>query len=654
MLFVSSAARVKQQRWYFKIYTDNNCIIWCRRPRRQWLTQFSLRKPQDKPGAAVNREGRAGANAARPMPWTPARRAIGQPPMGRLRDGETIRVLLVLRDGEALGARLSEIAGGGIVWTAAEGVMTALERLRNERWDAVLLDPSLPDAEGAAAVAQFREAAPDIAVLALGERLDENSALAFLEAGAQDCLDRAQATDDDLLRALRYAIERRRAEKRMAQLAAYDPLTGLVNRATLLHRLGRAIGRARRSGLQIAVFFIDLDGFKIVNDALGHAEGDELLKAVAARLTASVRGTDTVARLGGDEFALVLEGIADIRDVARIAEKLLHAIEAPIPIGGRETAIGASLGIALFPSSGWEPSALLRRADAAMYRAKQQGGGYHFFDAEMTTQAAERLTMERSLRRAIERDELLLHYQPQICPADGRVVAIEALVRWKHPEMGLIFPDRFLPLAEESGLIRPIGEWVLRRACEQFRRWQVAGLSPGRIAVNLSSRELVRRDPSDTLFQVLKTCGLDPGALELELTEGTLGAHSEGEFVSLSTLIAMGVRLAIDDFGTGYSSLGFLKRFPVDTLKIDGSFVRNLEREPWDTRIVTAVIGLAHTLGLTAVAEGVETAKQFAFLRSQGCDAVQGFHVCPPLPADEFTAWLVEREGEALAGAAVG
>ncbi|HLI10395.1 MAG TPA: EAL domain-containing protein [Alphaproteobacteria bacterium] len=574
--------------------------------------------------------------------------------MGRLRDGETIRVLLVLRDGEALGARLSEIAGGGIVWTAAEGVMTALERLRNERWDAVLLDPSLPDAEGAAAVAQFREAAPDIAVLALGERLDENSALAFLEAGAQDCLDRAQATDDDLLRALRYAIERRRAEKRMAQLAAYDPLTGLVNRATLLHRLGRAIGRARRSGLQIAVFFIDLDGFKIVNDALGHAEGDELLKAVAARLTASVRGTDTVARLGGDEFALVLEGIADIRDVARIAEKLLHAIEAPIPIGGRETAIGASLGIALFPSSGWEPSALLRRADAAMYRAKQQGGGYHFFDAEMTTQAAERLTMERSLRRAIERDELLLHYQPQICPADGRVVAIEALVRWKHPEMGLIFPDRFLPLAEESGLIRPIGEWVLRRACEQFRRWQVAGLSPGRIAVNLSSRELVRRDPSDTLFQVLKTCGLDPGALELELTEGTLGAHSEGEFVSLSTLIAMGVRLAIDDFGTGYSSLGFLKRFPVDTLKIDGSFVRNLEREPWDTRIVTAVIGLAHTLGLTAVAEGVETAKQFAFLRSQGCDAVQGFHVCPPLPADEFTAWLVEREGEALAGAAVG
>jgi predicted signal transduction protein with EAL and GGDEF domain len=572
-------------------------------------------------------------------------------------DCETVRVLLASGEGEALRARLGE-AADRFAWTAADGLAGALERLRAERFDAVLLDTALAESEGPATVAQIREAAPDIAVLAIGGEADERLALAHLEAGAQDWLERERLAPGAVRRAIRYAIERIRAERRLAQLATYDSLTGLVNRATLVHRLGRAIARARRSGKQVALLFVDLDGFKPINDAFGHAIGDELLKSVAARLGSAVRATDTVARLGsavratdtvarlgGDEFAVVLEGIVDTRDVARVAAKVIDAVSAPSSALGRETSVSASVGIALFPSCGWEVGALLRHADAAMYRAKQSGpGNYQFFTQEMTAEAAERLTMERSLKRAIEREELVLYYQPQVAPADGRVLGVEALVRWRHPEMGMVMPDRFLPLAEESGLIRPIGEWVMRTACQQLRRWQHEGLSPGRIAVNLSARELMRRDPSDTVFQILKSTGLDPGALELEVVDGTLGLQAGADIVNLSTLIAMGVRVAIDDFGTGFSSLGYLKRFPVDTLKIDTSFVRNLEAEPWDTAIVTAIVGLARNLGLKSVAEGVETARQLAFLRAQGCDAVQGFLICPPLPAEAFAAWLRGRE----------
>jgi diguanylate cyclase (GGDEF)-like protein len=565
--------------------------------------------------------------------------------MARVGDDETTRILLATAEGEHLCAQLTAEDPRGFTCASAGRLADALERLRAERWDVVLLDPALPDSEGPADVGHLREVGPDIAVLVLTEGEDDRRTLAYLQAGAQDCLPRSKLASASLARAIRYALERMRAEKRLAHLASYDSLTGLVNRTTLVHRLNRAVARARRASKQVAVLFIDLDGFKPINDAFGHAVGDELLKLVATRLGTAVRATDTVARLGGDEFAIILEGIVDARDVARVAGKILDAINAPSTISGRETSISASIGIALFPSSGWEVSALLRHADAAMYRAKQNGAGlYQFFTQEMTAEAAERLTMERSLRRAVERDELVLYYQPEVDPVTGQVLGVEALVRWRHPDMGMVMPDRFLPLAEQSGLIKPIGEWVLRTACAQFVAWHRQELAPGRIAVNLSARELLRRDPSDTVFQVLKQSGLDPGSLELELAEGTLGTQAEAEMVNLSTLIAMGVRLAIDDFGTGYSSLSYLKRFPVDTLKIDGSFVRNLEVEPWDTAIVTAIIGLAHNLGLKVVAEGVETARQLAFLRAQGCDAVQGYFICPPLPADAFAAWLKGRE----------
>lgn len=561
--------------------------------------------------------------------------------MSQLAEVEAIRVLVAAREGASLAAQLAAQNGSTFEAVAVERLADAFERLRAERWDAILLDPGLPDGEGPSAVSHLREAAPDIAVLTIADATNERQAIAYLQAGAQDCINRQNLVNGALPRAIRYSLERLRAEKRLAQLASFDALTGLINRPTFVHRLGRAITRARRTSMQVAVLFVDLDGFKPINDAFGHAVGDELLKLVAARLGSALRASDTVARLGGDEFAIILENIIDSRDAARIAGKILEAIKAPSMTVGRETSLSASVGIALFPSCGWEPSALLRHADAAMYRAKQAGAGsYYFFTQEMTDEAAERLTMERSLRRALERDELTLYYQPQVEPLNGAVVGVEAFVRWRHPEMGVVMPERFLPLAEQSGLIRPIGEWVLRTACRQLVAWQRAGLSPGRIAVNLSARELVRRDPTDVVFQVLKESGLDPGSLELELTDGILGAHAESDMVNLSTLIAMGVRVAIDDFGTGYSSLGYLKRFPVDTLKIDTSFVQNLHEEPWDTAIVTAIIGLAHNLGLRAIAEGVETEKQLAFLGEAGCDAVQGYVVCPPLPADAFEAWL--------------
>jgi diguanylate cyclase (GGDEF)-like protein len=564
--------------------------------------------------------------------------------MVRRGESETIRILVAMREGEAVSARFAA-AGTRSACVPVDSVAAALEELHRERYHAILLDPGLPDAEGPATVAHLRDVAPDVAVIAVLAEADERAAISYLQAGAQDCVVRGLA-DEALLRAVRFALERIRTEKRLSQLAAYDPLTGLVNRPTFLHRLNRAIARARRTNKEVAILFVDLDGFKPINDAFGHAIGDALLRLVALRLGTVVRATDTVARLGGDEFAIVLEGIASSHDIACIADKVLDAIKAPAAVSGRDISISASVGIALFPGCGWEPSALLRHADAAMYRAKQSGrGGYHFFTREMTAEAAERLTMERSLRRTLERDELVLHYQPQIDPASGAVVGVEALVRWRHPDMGIVMPGRFLALAEQCGLIGPIGEWVLRTACAQFAEWQEAGLAPERLAVNLSAREIMRHAPSETVIRILKEYGLEPGVLEIELADRTFSTAAELDNADLSALIAMGVRVAIDDFGSGHFPLGSMKRFPVDTLKIDRCFVQNIEKEAWDTAIVTAVIGLGRSLGLRIVAEGVETAVQYDFLRKAGCGAIQGYLVSPPVPHEILTAWLRDRIG---------
>jgi diguanylate cyclase (GGDEF)-like protein len=386
--------------------------------------------------------------------------------------------------------------------------------------------------------------------------------------------------------------------------------------------------------------FLDLDHFKAVNDSLGHAGGDELLKGVARRIQGCVRESDTVARLGGDEFAIVLEDLSD-------AQGILRALSEPFVLDGHEILITASIGIAVRPPSAGEE--LLKDADTAMHRAKERGrNSYEFFTQEMNVQALERLTLQNMLRRGLEREEFWLCYQPQVDLATGGVVGVEALLRWHRPDLGVVSPATFVPVLEESGLIVPVGEWVLRTACRQTRTWQESGAGRLRVAVNLSARQFGREDLVGTVARVLEETGLDPRCLEMEITESLLMEDIEGSSRTLDELkrVVGGVRVSIDDFGTGYSSLSYLKSFPIDLLKIDRSFVRDLATDPDDAAITTAIIGLAHNLRLEVIAEGVETEEQLVFLRNKRCDGVQGYYFGRPMPAEDLA--LLLEEGKPL------
>lgn len=439
---------------------------------------------------------------------------------------------------------------------------------------------------------------------------------------------------------------RRQAEQHLRFVANHDGLTGLPNRSMFYQRLNAAIARARRNGDRLAVLFIDLDRFKNINDTLGHDLGDGLLKEVAARLRALLRGTDAIARLGGDEFVVLLESLQQSEDAARVAQKILAAMAQPFMVESRELLLTASIGISTFPNDGLDSSSLLKNADIAMYRAKDQGKNtFQFYSAQMNLHTVERLSLETSLRWALEREEFVLHYQPKIDLRSGRAVGVEALVRWQHPDMGLVSPATFIPLAEETGLIGPIGEWVLAQACAQCRAWLDQGLPPLRMAVNLSASQFARSDVLPQVMGVLKRTGLTPRMLELEITESTVMKNAEHSREVLHQLKARGIGLAIDDFGTGYSSLGYLKRFPLDSVKIDRSFVLDLPDDQDNAAITQAVIGMAHSLGLRVVAEGVETEAQLAFLRHHGCDEAQGYCLSPPLPAEAFADFLRSRAG---------
>jgi diguanylate cyclase (GGDEF)-like protein/PAS domain S-box-containing protein len=430
--------------------------------------------------------------------------------------------------------------------------------------------------------------------------------------------------------------ERREAEARIRHMAHHDALTGLPNRVLLRDRLGQALARARREGEAVAVLCLDLDGFKAVNDALGHAAGDRLLEAVAARLAASVREADTVARLGGDEFAVVQAGLAQPEAADALARRLVEALSRPFPLeGGHEAAVGTSVGVALFPADGDGPDGLLRRADLALYRAKAEGRGAHrFFEEAMDARLQARTALERDVRRALAEERFELHYQPQVDLATGRVTGAEALLRWTDPERGPVPPSEFVPLAEETGLIVPLGEWALRAACGEASRWP----APLRVAVNLSPVQFRKPGLAATVARVLRETGLEASRLELEITEGVLLRDTEATVAELRALRALGVRVAMDDFGTGYSSLGYLRRFPFDKIKIDRAFVADLGRSADAAAIVRAVVGLGHGLGMRANAEGVETAEQAAMLKAAGCGEVQGYHFGRPMPAGEFAA----------------
>ena len=430
------------------------------------------------------------------------------------------------------------------------------------------------------------------------------------------------------------------AEERLSYLAHHDELTGLPNRTLFNDRLNQLIIEAERHERLVGVVFLDLDHFKDVNDTLGHEAGDLLLKGVAERLLGAVRRGDTVARLSGDEFTLVLADMAHVDDATRVAQKILDIFTQPFHIAGRDLFMSASLGITLFPFDTRNTQELLRNADSAMYRAKEAGrNSYQFYAAEMTNKAVARMGMESDLRVALKRGEFLLHYQPIVDGRDNRIIGVEALARWQSPEHGLVPPLQFIPLAEETGLILPLGEWVLRTACAQLRQWQSTGFPELWLAVNLSTRQFRQSGLAQFVARTLNDASLAPRYLELEITESILAQGGEAETV-LREVSATGVQFSIDDFGTGYSSLSYLKRFPIDTLKIDRSFVADIPGNTDDAAIAQAIIAMAHSLGMRVVAEGVETAEQGRFLQSHGCDTMQGYFFSRPLPAEELTLLL--------------
>jgi diguanylate cyclase (GGDEF)-like protein/PAS domain S-box-containing protein len=648
----------------------------------------------------------------------------------------------------------------------------AEKHLAQQAVDIILLDLGLPDAHGLDAVRRARSAAPHVPLVVLTGLDDESVATQALQEGAQDFLIKGQIDGRGLIRALRYAVERKASEEalfvekeraqvtlnsigdavictdiagnitflnvvaekmtgwsgkeaaghpmaevlqitdatssettpnpmalaivrnitmnlppnctlvrrdgfkipiedsvapihdregqatgavivfhdvsvaramagQLAHLAEHDFLTGLPNRMLLNDRVAQAITLAPRHMKKVAVLFLDLDGFKHINDSLGHPIGDKLLQAIGKRLVECVRGSDTVSRQGGDEFVVLLSEVEHAEDAAISAVRLLQGVAGSYSIDMHDLHISASIGVSIYPDDGLDAETLIKNADTAMYQAKENGRqSYQFFKPSMNVRAVERQSIEESLRRAMERQEFTLHYQPKIDLRTGEITGAEALLRWTHPVRGPVSPAQFIPVAEDCGLILPIGKWVLREACKQARAWQNAGLALGTIAVNISAMEFRDDKFLEEVFAIINDSGLDPKFLELELTESVLMKRAEATESILKTLRARGVKVAVDDFGTGYSSLSYLRRLPIDALKIDQSFVRQITTDPDETTIVTAVIGMGRSLKLRVVAEGVETQQQLAFLQQHECDEAQGYYFSRPVVPQEFAKLL--------------
>lgn len=566
--------------------------------------------------------------------------------------GTPLRVLIIDDSDDDARLLVRQLHSGGYEpeYERVDSAASLIAALEGHEWDIVFGDYTMPNFSGTRALALVRERGLEMPFIFFSGTIGEEIAVQAMKAGAQDYI--MKGNSKRLLpaveRELREALirrERRRAEERLTYLAHHDVLTGLPNRALFLDRLGQALHEAHRTGRLVGVAFLDLDRFKHINDSLGHATGDQLLKVVAARLAATVRRGDTVARHSGDEFTLILADVAHADDAARVAQKVLDHLAQPFEAAGRELFVSASLGIALYPGDARDAETLLRNADLAMYRAKEVGrNNYQFYTAEMTARAIDNLSLENALRHALERDELLLHYQPVVETATGRVVSVEALARWRHPQRGLILPDQFIPFAEETGLIAPIGAWTLRTACAQCCAWERSGYPALRMAVNLSARHFQEQDLAGAVLQVLHATGLPPQRLELEITESVLIQDADAAQAVLGTLRDAGIRLTLDDFGTGYSSLSYLKRFPLDTIKIDRSFVCDIPTDPDDATIATAIVAMAHRLGIQVIAEGVETPEQYEFLRAEGCDFMQGYLFSPPEPAEKLALLFKDQK----------
>ena len=520
-----------------------------------------------------------------------------------------------------------------------------LEYLSSRTTGVVLLDLSLPDSYGFDTFLKVYAHSPKVPIIVLTGNDDQTVALSAVKTGAQDYLVKGKLDRELLLRSMQYSIERKRYQEQLEYQANYDALTGLPNRNLLHDRLRQSV-YAQRFVRSIGVVFLDIDHFKFVNDSLGHNTGDKLLQQVAERLLESVRDGDTVARLGGDEFILILNDQTGQEVIYRAMQRIISRITEPVEIDGQELLVTASAGISLYPQDGPDVETLLKNADAAMYRAKEKGrNNFQFYTAEMNRQVNERLKMESSLRRALERNELELYYQPRIRVADGALVGCEALLRWQHPELGLTLPERFIGLAEETGLIIPIGEWVIRTACARARTWQKSGAAPLSVSVNLSMRQFRQEALSSAVDDALRVSGLDARLLEMELTESLVMQDTEAAIRVLERLREIGVKLSVDDFGTGHSSLSYLTRLPISALKIDQSFVQAIKGtgESGEGIVAQAIISLGHNLNLKVVGEGVETPVQFDFLKRHSCDEVQGYHFGRPMPAVEFERLAFKR-----------
>ncbi len=531
----------------------------------------------------------------------------------------------------AMVATLLVLLGATVAWQTTRSIVEPLEKLKfgvasiaAEHYD-IRVDLQSRDELGRLGAA-FNQMAHD------------------LEKGRATLVDRVA----DLAQANVLLEEGMKRNKQNAEhiqhLAYHDPLTDLPNRAMFATALTQALTRGKLDGGRFATYFIDLDRFKQVNDTLGHETGDSLLQEIAIRLRQTIMQSDTVARLGGDEFVVLVPGLIDDAHAEIVARKILAAVSRPFSVPGQELRMTCSIGISRFPYDGADEQTLMKHADIAMYQAKEAGkNGFSFYSAERNVNSFERLAMESSLRRALERDELLLHYQAKKCFHTGSTAGMEVLLRWQHPDLGMVSPAHFIPVAEETGLIVPIGKWVLRTACKQTMAWHAAGLTDLVVAVNLSPRQFSDENFLSDVLAILKDTRMDPHLLELEITESMIMHDAQRCRVLLNTLKSLGIRIAIDDFGTGYSSLATLKQFPIDTLKIDRSFIRDIENDAEDRGLTEAIISMAKTLRLHLVAEGVETAAQSEFLKARGCDELQGFLFSKPVPADQFECFVKMR-----------
>lgn len=549
---------------------------------------------------------------------------------------------------------LSEIEGASYSLDWAPTYNAALETINRNEHDVCLFDYRLGEHNGIELLHEAVKNGCKLPIIMLTGQGDHEVDIKAMKAGAADYLIKGKIDASVLEHSIRYAIERKKAEEKILFLAYYDSLTSLPNRVLFKDRLNQTLLIAQRHQRILAILFLDLDNFKRINDTLGHPAGDELLKQVADRLSNYIRKSDSisrystdefsavVARLGGDEFTILLTEIAQVHDTIKVAQRILDAIAQPFDIEGQEVFITASIGIAIYPIDGEDVDSLLKNCDTAMYHAKNEGrNNYKFYEQSLNKTALDILALENNLRKALDKQEFRVYYQPRIDIRTRNVVGFEALIRWRHSQKGIIPPSEFIPIAEETGLIIPIGEWVLNEACKQNKTWQAAGFAPVFISVNLSGKQFKQQNLIKVIDHAMSEVRLDPKYLELEITESII-QDTKSTAGILRELRNLGLKIAVDDFGTGYSSLSYLRRFPLDTLKIDRSFVKDIAKDPDSEAIVKAIIAMAHCLKLKVIAEGVETEEQLKFLSDEGCDEFQGYLISPPLPADEVVRFLAK------------